>query len=306
MNKIVEREMHIGPIIKKIKYNEIEELPSEKRLYSDIGKIYVRGFFYNEVLEISKNIDDSLKASIRFFKDAIQFENTNYSLEDLELVDYIFLTSIVNILTNEDLKWYPEFTCSNIIKNPKLKKIENDIEDIEAKIEILKEALKKETPEQKKLIKEDISNYKKLLKTLDDKLKNFSEDKEVICKASVMTPITMDDLEFIYENENIMIPSYVKISDIELEISPLTVKDYIEIEDIEDDLTILAKYIKNFTLNDAVEILKYSMSYEVEKISEIINQMEIKLKPIKTRCQRCGAEYELDIQLTDIKVLPII
>ena len=192
-HKLVKREIKIGNITKEIMFTELKDLPSGKRNYPDIGTIYVRGLFFGEVLELSKLNDDSLETSIKVYRDAIQIENSNYSLEDLELIDFIFVTSISNILTSEDYKWHPDFRCYNLIKNPKLTQMENELEELKEILNNLTEKLKSDT-ENKEQIEKDIETLKKEIKNLEEKIENFDEDLEVECGANVSTPITIDDL----------------------------------------------------------------------------------------------------------------
>jgi len=303
-----EKTIQIGSINKKVLYNVINELPSEKRLYPDIGKVYVRGLFYGEVLEASKINDDSLESTIKLYSDAIKFENPNYTLEDLELVDFILLTSIVNIMTTPDFKWYPDFKCSNIIENPKLKKLKLDLEDLKYDLEDLEELYNNAEDEvEKEKISKSINNIKDKIKELEEKINNFDEDEYVECGARVTTPISFDDLVIYVVDPNITVPEYYNFEGVELELKPLTVKDYIELEkatDLNENLAILAKHIKNIKFEDAYNLIKMSSPWEIENLSEFIERFSIEIKPIKTRCLRCGKEYELYIDLKDIKVLP--
>jgi len=212
------REMKIGNIVKEISYLPIEILPSNNRSYKDIGKIYVRGLFYGEVVDLSKIEDDSLETSLRVYRDAIQIENPQYKLEDLELIDYIFVTTIANILTTENYKWFTDFRCDNIIKNPKIREKQLDIEEYEDKINLLTSKLNEEgIPE------EDIEDIKKDIETLKNLIKKTEEEitklePEVVCNTKVSAPITLDDLSFEIADENLIFPVYYNFGGVEIEI----------------------------------------------------------------------------------------
>jgi hypothetical protein len=311
-HKLVKREIKIGNLTKEIMFTQLEQLPSGNRCYPDIGKIYIRGLFYGEILELSKLNDNSLETSLKVYRDAIQFENDTYSLEDLELIDYIFVTSISNILTSEDYKWYPDFKCFNIIKNPKLTELELDLKHYK---NILNELNKKlpsiKSDEEKENIQKDIEIAKKQISELEEKIENFDEDLEVECGVKVSTPITIDDISFEIKDSNIIFPLYYNFNNTELVLMPLNVKDEIDLEKkIEEgytfDIAFLAKHIKNIPFEDAYNLIRSSMPYEVNQLIEYVDRFKIKINPIKTQCPRCGKQYDLSIELKDIKVLPIL
>jgi hypothetical protein len=302
------RPYKIGNIEKEILYDILEDLPSGKRSYPDIGKVYIRGLFYGEVLELSRITSDSLEDSIKIYKDAIKFENEKYKLEDLELVDYILVTAISNIMTTKDFNWYPDFICSNIIRNPKITQLENQKEEFETVLKELKELLQKEEDEvEKEKIEKDIKKISEELKKIKDKIENFDEDEYVPCNTPVTTPINLDSFEIEIKDPNIIFPVYYKMGEVELELKALSVQDQIELEkvnNLNEDIATLAKHIKNMPFEDAYKFLKISMPYEIEDLKNYIDRFDISLKPILTRCPRCGKEYELLIDLKDIKVLP--
>jgi hypothetical protein len=298
----------IGNIEKEIMYNILEDLPSNKRSYPDIGKIYVRGLFFGEVTELSRINEDSLQDTLKVYRDAIKFENSNYKLEDLELVDYILLTSIVNIMTTPDFKWYLDFKCSNLIRNPKLTQLEIEKEGIEATIEDLEEKYSKEEDETiKEKIQKDLNLLKEELAKIVEKIENFNGEEIVECGANVSTPITIEDFEIEIIDPSIIFPVYYNFSGQELELKALNIQDEIELDEyteLNPDIAYLAKHIKNMDFNDAYNLLKMSMPWEVEELEKYIERFNIELKPFLAKCPRCGKEYDLYIDLKDIKVLP--
>jgi len=310
-NNLEKRKVKVGSIEKEIMYDVLKDLPSGKRSYPDLGNVYVRGFSYGEILEISKINDEYLEDTLRIYREVIKFENPNYELEDLELVDYILLTSIVNIMTSKDFKWYPNFTCSNIVKNPNKIKLEMSINEFETLIKDLNHKLKTDiSDDEKEEIKSDLEKFKQRLKELKNDLENFDEDEYVECGAIVNTPISLDNFEVVINDPNIVIPVYYKFSGVELELKPLTVRDYIDLEKLPEkynkEIAELAKYIRNFNFNESYELIKTAMPWEIDELLNYIERLKVKLKPIKTRCFKCGAEYDLEVDLKDIKVLPRI
>jgi len=305
-NNLEKREIKVGNIDREILFDVLDELPSGKRLYKDIGKVFVRGLFYGEVLEASKIDENNLNETLRVYRDAIKFENANYKLEDLEIVDYILLTSIVNIMTTPDFKWFPSFTCENIIENPKIKLADSEIEELNLIKNQLKEDLKDEniSDETIEMINNDLKDLDKQIENLKIQKKEAEDEPFVECGAVVSNPITLDDFEIDIKDQNLTFPVFYNFSGVELELAPLTIKDVKDYKNEIDEISSYSSYIKNFDENDSFNLIKNSFPYDVEKLENYIERFKIQIKPFKVKCNKCGKEYKLEIDLKDIKVLP--
>jgi len=314
----IEKSINIGKIKKNILYKKISGTPTMYRSYPNISAIYVRGLYYGEVAEIAKlNSEYSLEEAVDIYRDAIYFEgDDNFKIEDLELADFVILSSVSNILTTENFAWHTNFNCTGFKDNPEIQQIKNDIEEIKSKLQIIEDVIPELTDKDlEKALEDKKKNYEEL-DELEKKLKNFDGPEKVPCNFLIQAPITIEDLAFEIEDENVEVPLYILLEGNEIKLEPLKVKDYIFIDDeldnlidqfnVNEEVIFLALHIKNeeFSLEDKINIIKYSSPSEIENLKESIERFNVNIKDVEVKCPICGKKYIIEIELQKLKVYP--
>ena len=310
----------IGNIEKSILYKKISETPSMNRSYKHIDYFLVRGLFYQEVVEMSKLNSYSLNDAVRLYSDAIKIPDNSMTLEDLELADFLMLAVIVNLMTEDNFEWTPSFKCDNIIKDSKLEEYQEDYEyvsDILVAIEdTIKDAILEEDYEKA------INGKKEGEKNLEDLKKKIEEEKtkekeDVICDATVSKKFSIFDLDFLYDD--IEIPVSFNLDGVFIDLEPLRVKDYIDLDlnleryfelyNVSEELIVLSKYTKRVNgeivnTEDVIELPKYSKPNDIIELKDIIQKLDVEIKPVEVLCPKCKKKYYMAIKLEKLKAFP--
>ena len=294
-------------------YLEVEELPSNYRYYNKQFPIYIRGLNLLEAEGISKLLDttgdifDELPMLLRVFRNAIKSE---INLEDLEIYDFLILAILSSTITVRNFGWTPNINCENIVPNPDIKKIQNEINDISEQL-----ANPELTEDEIKTLEEKLIEKQKELEELP---------KEVECGYLLNDTINLFNLEF--EEPELTEFGEITINNEKCKLKPLLVKDVLAIKQFNEKEADFIEKIKTlpyiedktiekylilaslFEYKDLKENLKYLLNkidkVSLEKLIDLEVKAKIKLKPISVRCKRCGHITKIYVDLFQIKAYP--
>ena len=127
------------------------------------------------------------------------------------------------------------------------------------------------------------------------------------CDGIINSPIILDDFDF-DEPKVKTLPIPMVISDLECNISALTVKDIITIDNADEDESNFLSYalmIKNeMSIDEKLNLIKYASPYQVEDLIKLDKELEIANKPVVKYCPVCRTPLDIHIQLTQLKTYP--
>jgi hypothetical protein len=305
----------IGKIEREFDFTVVDQLPSGFRCYKDLNHVYVRGLFYAETMALSKVKTDNLKQIISIYRDSIKFRNPDFRLEDLEFADFLLLITIVNIQTvGPKYGWNTGIKCKNMIKN-------KNIEEIKEKLEFLND-IKEELPKKIKETDDEniINNLNKKISSINDEIEEKNKEIEELilnegniiqCNTNITSPITLSDLDFVIEDDDVEVPQEILLGTFRYNLSPLKVSDYIlykeEYFENNDDKLIFNKALfidSDLDIETKIDIVKYMTPQEADEFNSIIDRFNIKLNMVEKSCNNCGKVHKVKIGLTKLKVYP--
>jgi|GEM_PF-7079137 len=315
----IDRVEKFGTIEKSIRYVKVTNTPSMFRSYPQITEVLVRGQFYDEVLAISKITSEyTISQAVDVYRDCIKFNDPDFQLEDLELSDFILLSTISNIQTNEDFEWKPRIECNNITENPLLKQYRRNIEDLNDSLKRIEEAMPTLTEKEQEDSLKYKKEYKELKKDFEEKINNIiaSGNEITKCDCIIETPIKADNLDFLSDDEMVELPYVIDLDGVAVELNVLKVSDYIFFENnhkqlaekfnVSHDSIKKALYIKNkdFSFEQKLDTIRYSRPQAIKRLDEFAEISEIVLDDLHIPCPQCQKRYTLRINLETLKVYP--
>jgi len=299
-----------------LEYMEIDEIPSKFR-YIDKCLFYVRGLNILEVEALNRKITDGffdikrdLPFLVKLYKNVIKTD-TKIDLKEIEIVDFLSLVAVSSTLTMEKFGWNANITCKNIIPNP-------DIENIKEELNKITEQLSDpETPDDK--LEELRNNYQELeqvIPTLEEK---------VICNTDIKQFIHIGNLQFKRDELNsktILLDGKEGVK--EYNLKPILVKDVLEIIDVEKtgykenlikkydfiDSNIIEKYlsvasmVEGLSLKESFNLLLYTNQETLKEIVDYEKSSKVTIQPLEIKCPKCGHINKVYLDIIDIKVFP--
>lgn len=135
------------------------------------------------------------------------------------------------------------------------------------------------------------------------------------CTGILEKRITLDDFDF--DVPNLPEPQVdVRINNVDLSISPLTLRDIINIENfssqnpsIDRSIVEYAHLIKKMNGKDQdiqmkVNFISYSDPNEISQLATIYDDYQVKLNPLLVKCPKCGHVNRVKLGLFEIRGYP--
>ena len=255
----------------------LSDLPSRGRSYPKHLVIKVEAVPYIQLIQISKLSINSLSDVVSVFHTYVSFEGVdNFSVHDLEVVDYNHLVSVIAVLSDSREGFVPNIKCQHQIENP-------DINYLSSLIAIEKD-------------EEMIKQYK-------DKIASLPKTR--ICNHLLTEPITV--LQFKFTETNTEVPQKTEVGENrELwTLCPPTVRRVLELEeegiDAQESLYFPILSCTNAPIDEVTQKIDELYKPDFLKITQAINSFIVNLEPIPVVCPQCNNVTKVVFHLNKLK-----